>query len=87
MWISEGWITVDGRPLETERRIYLLLYKPKGFVTTAKDPDGRPTVYDLIRSGALYAAKIGHSIRVPRTALEQFLDGTTEPGGDVSSAG
>jgi 23S rRNA pseudouridine2605 synthase len=42
-------ITVDGRPLRAASKIYLLLYKPKGYLTTFKDPDGRPTVYDLTR--------------------------------------
>ncbi|MCS7044327.1 MAG: rRNA pseudouridine synthase [Bryobacteraceae bacterium] len=41
-------ITVDGRPLAPSRRIYLLLYKPKGYLTTWRDPQGRPTVYDLL---------------------------------------
>ena len=27
----------------------MLLYKPKGYLTTFKDPDGRPTVYDLMK--------------------------------------
>jgi len=42
-------ITLDGRPLRAARKIYLLLYKPKGYVTTYKDPDGRQTVYDLLK--------------------------------------
>jgi 23S rRNA pseudouridine2605 synthase len=41
-------VTLDGKPLHAARKIYLLLYKPKGYVTTYKDPDGRPTVYDLL---------------------------------------
>lgn len=41
-------VTFDGRPLVAARRIYLLLYKPKGYLTTYKDPEGRPTVYDLL---------------------------------------
>jgi pseudouridine synthase len=52
---SEAWVdvdrdrvTFDGRPLRASRRIYLLLYKPKGYLTTYKDPEGRKTVYDLI---------------------------------------
>ena len=42
-------ICVDGKPLESaERNIYLLLHKPKGYVTTVSDPQGRPTVMDLL---------------------------------------
>ncbi len=46
----------------------------------------RNTVYDLIRSKALYAARIGHSLRVPRAALEEFLDGAG-PDEDLHSIG
>jgi pseudouridine synthase len=42
-------VTIDGKPLRAANKIYLLLYKPKGYVTTYKDPDGRPTVYDLLK--------------------------------------
>jgi len=41
-------MTVDGRPLRESSKVYLLFYKPKGYLTTAKDPEGRPTIYDLI---------------------------------------
>jgi pseudouridine synthase len=41
-------ITLDGRPLRVAKRIYLLLYKPTGYITSYKDPEGRPTVYDLL---------------------------------------
>ena len=51
----DGWVdpdrdkvTFDGKPLKAARKIYLLLYKPKGYLTTFKDPEGRPTVYDLL---------------------------------------
>jgi 23S rRNA pseudouridine2605 synthase len=42
-------VTLDGKPLRPAQKIYLLLYKPKCYVTTYKDPDGRPTVYDLLK--------------------------------------
>ncbi len=42
-------VVLDGRPLQAEKKIYVLLYKPKGYLTTYKDPDGRPTVYDLLQ--------------------------------------
>ena len=43
-------IRVNGKLLHgAQRRIYLLLNKPKGYVTTMRDPEKRPTVMDLIR--------------------------------------
>ncbi|PYM40863.1 MAG: pseudouridine synthase [Candidatus Rokuibacteriota bacterium] len=42
-------ITVDGRPVPPpEARHYLLLNKPRGYVTTLSDPRGRPVVADLV---------------------------------------
>lgn len=41
-------VSLDGRPIRAGKKIYLLLYKPKGYLTTYKDPEGRPTIYDLI---------------------------------------
>ncbi len=43
-------IRVNGKLLHgAERPIYLLMNKPKGYVTTVRDPEGRPTVMDLLR--------------------------------------
>jgi 23S rRNA pseudouridine2605 synthase len=42
-------VAFDGRPLRAARKLYLLLYKPKGYLTTYKDPEGRPTIYDLLK--------------------------------------
>ncbi len=42
-------IRVDGKPIRAAApRSYLLLYKPKGVVTTRRDPSGRRTVMDLV---------------------------------------
>jgi pseudouridine synthase len=41
-------ILLDGKPLRAERKTYILLYKPKGVLTTYNDPDRRKTVYSLI---------------------------------------
>src|SRR5437773_4403388 len=44
-------ICVDGKPLKSrERLLYFLLHKPKGYVTTVSDPEGRPTVMELIKN-------------------------------------
>ena len=41
-------VDVDGRPVEKQALAYLLLHKPAGVVTTARDPHGRPTVVTLV---------------------------------------
>ena len=42
-------VTVDGKPVQPEEKlVYLLLNKPAGYITTAKDTHNRPTVLDLI---------------------------------------
>ena len=49
-WVDPARDSVkfDGRLLRAARKIYLLLYKPKGYLTTYKVSKGRPTVYDLL---------------------------------------
>jgi 23S rRNA pseudouridine2605 synthase len=43
-------ITVDGKAITIEeKRVYILLYKPVGYMTTLKDPEGRPIVTDLLK--------------------------------------
>ena len=41
-------IAVDGRKIAVEKKIYLMLNKPRGLVTTASDEQGRDTVYRCI---------------------------------------
>lgn len=46
-------IKVDGRRIKLDvKDRYIVLYKPKGYVTTRSDPEGRRTVMDLIGEGA-----------------------------------
>lgn len=43
-------IRVDGKAITTDvTKVYLVLNKPAGFVTTLSDPEGRPTVVDLLQ--------------------------------------
>jgi 23S rRNA pseudouridine2605 synthase len=44
-------VEVDGRPVGKQRLAYVLLHKPAGVVTTARDPHGRPTVVGLVPAG------------------------------------
>ena len=41
-------VAVDGVPVAAERVVHLMLHKPVGYVTTVRDPQGRPTVMDLV---------------------------------------
>jgi 23S rRNA pseudouridine2605 synthase len=41
-------VEVDGREVARQRLAYVLLHKPAGVVTTARDPQGRPTVVELV---------------------------------------
>jgi 23S rRNA pseudouridine2605 synthase len=41
-------VDVDGERVAAQRLAYVLLHKPAGTVTTARDPQGRPTVVDLV---------------------------------------
>jgi 23S rRNA pseudouridine2605 synthase len=41
-------VELDGREIAKQRLAHLLLHKPAGVVTTADDPQGRPTVVDLV---------------------------------------
>ncbi len=45
-------IEFNGHPVSLERKIYVLLNKPKDTVTTSDDPQGRQTVLDLVRNAA-----------------------------------
>jgi len=45
---SRDRVEVDGRPVELQALAYVLLHKPPGVVTTARDPQGRRTVVDLV---------------------------------------
>jgi len=48
--LEHDHIRVNGKLLHAaEQHIYMLMNKPKGHVTTVSDPEGRPTVMDLLR--------------------------------------
>jgi len=49
-FVKEGDVVdLDGRLLVPQQLAYILLHKPAGVVTTARDPQGRPTVVGLVR--------------------------------------
>src|SRR5687767_10287970 len=50
-------VSVDGRALKPKRKLYLAVHKPKGYICSRNDPEGRPSVDDLlpIEWGNLYS--------------------------------
>ncbi len=52
-------VTVDGNPVLREAPAYYLMNKPKGYVTTAEDPEGRPTVFSLLKGGMVRLFSVG----------------------------
>ena len=61
LWVDmeRDRVSFDGKPLVARERVYLLLYKPTGYLTTYRDPDGRPTVYDLISDVGTFLSPVG----------------------------
>ena len=47
--LTRDRILVDDRPIEAGEKIYLMMNKPRGLITTAADEKGRETVYSLLR--------------------------------------
>ena len=80
-------VRLDGRPLAKQRLAYVLLNKPAGVVTTAHDPQGRPTVIGLVphparvvpvgRLGALLLTNDGelaHRLAHPRYEVDKVYE-------------
>ncbi len=52
-------IRVDGTALAKSRRVYFLVNKPTGIVSTNRDPSGRPRVIDLVPKGFGHVYTVG----------------------------
>jgi 23S rRNA pseudouridine2605 synthase len=67
---SKDHIKVDGKLINPKQpQTYVMLNKPAGFVTTMSDPEGRPTVQDLLNE---LMAKTGENIVIRRFARYQL---------------
>jgi 23S rRNA pseudouridine2605 synthase len=60
-WVDERGtdVAIDGAPVGAAAPLHILLHKPKDCVTTASDPQGRRTVYDLLRGVPGWVAPVG----------------------------
>jgi pseudouridine synthase len=87
----DHWITFDrdrvrfdSRPVQPAAGVYVLLYKPAGYLTTYRDPAGRPTVYDLIQDVGTFVSPVGRldlesSGLLLMTNDTQFAERVTNP--------
>jgi 23S rRNA pseudouridine2605 synthase len=74
-------ITIDGKPVRRAASCTIMLYKPRGIVTTKSDEKGRRTVYDLLPAhyqhlhpvGRLDMASCGLLLMTTDTQLSNFL--------------
>src|SRR5258706_10110337 len=70
-------IRVDGKLLRgPERHTYIVLNKPKGYVTTVSDPEKRPTVMDLVRGAKSRVYPVGRLDWASEGLLVLTNDGT-----------
>jgi len=82
-------VQFDRQPLEARARVYLLLYKPAGYLTTYRDPQKRPTVYDLIGDVGTFVSPVGRldldtSGLLVMTNDNQFAERVTNPDSHVA---
>ena len=62
---DDATVTVDNKPVKpAEDKVYILLNKPKGVVSTTYDPRGRPTVLDVIRNNPKQYGKLLSTVRL-----------------------
>lgn len=52
-------VTLDGKPVGPPQHIYLLMHKPAGYLTTYRDPEKRPTIYDLLPDREPFVRPVG----------------------------
>ncbi len=52
-------VRVDGRRLQENERVYVMLHKPRAYLTTRDDPEGRRTVYELLAGLDAWVVPVG----------------------------
>ena len=57
--VAHDKVLLDDKPVREVEKRYILLYKPKGYLTTYRDPQGRPTVYDLLPGVEQFVGTVG----------------------------
>jgi 23S rRNA pseudouridine2605 synthase len=86
--LKKDKVTLDGKPLGRAAYRYIALYKPRGYMTTYRDPHGRPTVYNLLTGVDQFLGQVGRldletSGLLLLTNDNQFAEALTNPGRHV----
>jgi len=81
-------VSLDGRRISAAERSYWALHKPRGYVTTRQDPEGRATVYDLLGDLGEWVVPVGRLDRDTSGLLlltndTQFAERLTNPDSHV----
>lgn len=84
--IGHDRIAVDGQAIQAEQKIYLVMNKPRGLVTTASDEKGRETVYSTLETAGEslpWVAPVGRLDKASEGLL--LLTNDSEWGGRVAA--
>jgi 23S rRNA pseudouridine2605 synthase len=86
--LGKDRLEVQGNPLQATEKIYLVVNKPRGLVTTADDEKGRETVYSLLPGNLPWVAPIGRLDRASEGLLlftndSEWAARITDPGSHV----
>jgi 23S rRNA pseudouridine2605 synthase len=84
-------VLFDSRPLVTRASRYVMLHKPTGYITSYRDPQRRPTVYDLIDGVGTFLSPVGRldldtSGLLLLTNDNQLAEHVTNPASHVAKA-
>jgi pseudouridine synthase len=90
LWVRPDQTTLhlDGQRLKPARKTYLLLYKPKGVITSHGDPRGRKTVYEYLGDIGKWVSPVGRLDKDTSGLLlltndTEFADHVTNPSSKV----
>jgi len=77
-------LSVDGKPVTARRKEYRMISKPRGCITTANDPEGRSTIYDLLPENLHHLNPVGRLDRASEGLLlltndTQWANSITDP--------